>query len=431
MRKNGLGLVVLALVLGAVSTAARADELADLKQMILEQSQQLQRLQAKLAQIEAKQESQEEMVEQRLTEVQVGELPDNLKWIQNVQFSGDFRYRHERIEEEVNGEDEKGRDRNRIRARLMALWKVNEDWDVGIRLAAGSEQDDGNGDPRSTNQTLTDAFSSKNVWLDLAYAHWHPSQWPNMNLMMGKFKNPFIRVGKNELLFDGDLNPEGVAGSYKIDYIEDWPLLLTAGGMWVAERGDDDDTFLWGIQGAVMHDFEDFNVKTTSGVSYYDVGGIKGENLIDGDAFGNSTATNANGTQLFADDYDLLEFFAELGTDYQGMPISVFASWVNNTAGVHDDEDTGYLVGLRVNKTKNPGDWAFLYNFRDVDPDSVVGVMTDSDFNDGDTGGTGHEFGLKYQIAKNFQAGLTWFHNERTPNDDEYQRLQIDFIYKF
>ncbi|RKX17023.1 MAG: hypothetical protein DRP51_11545, partial [Candidatus Zixiibacteriota bacterium] len=85
-------------------------------------------------------------------------------WWENVKVKGDFRYRHEMI----NKEDKDVRHRNRIRARLAVEAKVNDEMKTVIQLATGSE------DPASTNQTLDNAFTTKNIGLDLAYFEYKP-----------------------------------------------------------------------------------------------------------------------------------------------------------------------------------------------------------------------------------------------------------------
>ena len=49
------------------------------------------------------------------------------------------------------------------------------------------------------------------MWIDLAYFDWHPERVEGLNVIGGKMENPFYAPGKTELLWDGDLRPEGVA----------------------------------------------------------------------------------------------------------------------------------------------------------------------------------------------------------------------------
>lgn len=60
------------------------------------------------------------------------------------------------------------RDRYRVRARLGLITKINEQWEAGIGLASGGS------DPRSTNDTLDNAFSTGDWRMDYAYAKYRP-----------------------------------------------------------------------------------------------------------------------------------------------------------------------------------------------------------------------------------------------------------------
>jgi len=64
----------------------------------------------------------------------------------------------------------------------------------------------------------------------------------------------------------------------------------------------------------------------------------------------------------------------------------------------------------------------------------VLGVWADSDFIGGGTGGKGHRFGFTYQLAKNVQAGLIYFHDTLTRGDGpdlDFRRFHLDLRLKF
>ncbi len=127
-------------------------------------------------------------------------------WVQNFTWKGDFRYRNETIEQEFA--PDRNRDRIRVRAGFVA--KVNDTVKVEIGLSTseyGGTLTDG-GDPRSSNQTLTNGNSRKAVFTDLAYAEWQPTA--DWKFTVGKMKYPWVRAGQS-VFFDGDVNPEGLA----------------------------------------------------------------------------------------------------------------------------------------------------------------------------------------------------------------------------
>jgi len=422
--------------------AIRADEISDLKRQLEIQSKILAELQEKIAQLEARQKLKEEsltkqieQIAQKAEEKKVVALPESIKWVENVKISGDFRYRYEHIDAETSGSTQwkKGRDRNRIRARLMLDAIVNDEWDVAFRLATGERSivvEDGDGDmfadPISTNQSLRQHFSKKDFWLDLAYFRWHPSAIKELNVYGGKIVTPFYAAGKNELIWDHDLTPEGGAFNYAIPLGSKDKLHLTGGAFWVDESSSGVDASLWGVQGYLKHTIGNPDY-ILGGVSFFDYGNIQGKTDKYGILAGNTA--DATGTK-WASDYDIIEVFGEYGTECCGWPVAFFGNWAQNTIAV-SDEDKGWWVGAKLNKAEKPGSWEFLYNYREVDADAVFGAFTDSDFIGGGTDGKGHEFGFTYQLAKNLQAALTYFLNERTSSNLDYHRLQTDLMLKF
>jgi hypothetical protein len=429
------GIILLAMVAVLVflqpASTARADELSDLKQQVESQNKTLSQLQRRIAGLEA--EGKEG-----------AGLPDSIKWIENVKISGDFRYRHEHLDQEDVTAGRAGWansvDRHRIRARLMLQAIINDEWDVAFRLATGSDAS-----PISTNQDLEDSFDKKDVWLDLAYFTWHPAAHEDLTVFGGKMKNAFYRAGKNQLIWDSDLNPEGIAAQHVTLLNGTDQLLLTGGGFWADEDGTSAgsgvDTSLWGVQAYWKRTIGNPDY-VLAGASYYDFANIEGRGNLSG-TWGSSTSffgnTNSGLGGAYLRDYDMLEAFGEYGFECPrtGMPIAVFTSWVQNLAA-NPGDDIGWLVGGKLNKAKDPGSWELSWDYRELDADAVVGGLTESDFLGGGTDSRGHKFGFKYQMAKNLQAGVTYYHLEddiagstSSSRDLNYRRLQTDLIFKF
>lgn len=405
--------VTMLLLLGFCVHAVEADEIGEIRKQIEDQNKQLQQLQEQLEQYEAQRKADNQKETQAT-------LPDSLKWIEKIKLSGDFRYRHETIEAQNDGKPD--RHRNRVRVRIGLKAKVNDEWDLIFRLAGGSE------DPVSTNQTLTGSFSSKSFWVDRAYFDYHPAAIDRLHIIGGKVKNPFYKVGKNQLVWDGDLNPEGVAGTYKVKLTKSDELFVNGGGFFVTESSSSDsDMSLWGVQGGLKHKFNG-NTYVLGGISYYDYGNI--QDAADLDVSGSSFFGNTSSGGVFVNDYNIVELFAEVGTKVSEIPVCVYSNRIENVAA-DTSGDTGWLVGLKINKAKKPGSWEFSYDYRELQKDATVGAFSDSDFIGGGTNGKGSRFGAKYQLAKNVQTGLSYFLNDRHDAGNNYRRLQADLILKF
>jgi Putative porin len=111
--------------------------------------------------------------------------------------------------------------RLRIRARLGVKADISKEVQLAVRLATGDDNS-----PISTNQLLGGGLAKKNIWLDQAYVKLSPVKWGS--LTFGRMPNPFSTT---DLLFDEDLNFDGVSGSLSYDkfFAERLGLSLTGG----------------------------------------------------------------------------------------------------------------------------------------------------------------------------------------------------------
>ena len=405
--------LIAGLILSFGFSAAKADEIAELKQKLNRQNTLLKQIQQYLGSIEASQQKDEN---------KKIKLPDTLEWAEKMKFSGDFRYRHESIDDDTKSIN---RDRNRVRARLRMQAAVNEQWDVIFRLATGSSDS-----PISGNQTLgdshSDSFSNKEFWLDQAYADYHPASISGFNGLFGKMGNPFCKVGKNQMIFDGDLSFEGGAANWHFKFNDTISADLNGGAFWMRERSTSVDTGLFGVQALIKHNLtKDSHV--IAGASYYDFSNIKSQALA-----GIRPAGNTQTGGLYDSDYDIFEGFVQYGFNLGNMPLAVFGSYIKNT-DASTSEDTAWFVGAKLNKAKNPGSWEFSYNYRDVEKDAVVGGLNESDFIGGGTDSRGHVFGLKTQLAKKVQAACHYLKCKKNVSTKAayYDVFQADLIIKF
>jgi hypothetical protein len=173
-----------------------------------------------------------------------GALPE---WVHRIAFGGDFRARGEgdfysnanagdftnvnainagapfNIDSQTNAFNPatlnslKDRSFSNIRFRLTFDAFVAHDIDIHARLATGSDNQ-----PVTTNQTLGNYFQKDAIWLDRAFVAWHPLD--GLDVFAGRMKNPMRAA---DLIWDDDVNPDGIAASYERRFTERVSAYLT------------------------------------------------------------------------------------------------------------------------------------------------------------------------------------------------------------
>jgi len=356
-----------------------------------------------------------------------------------TKLKGDLRYRHEIIDDERSGNHDQ-RNRHRIRARLGVTHQVNDEVNVTMELATGepttttvvtkvgppaatTSVDTGTTSPTSTNQTLTGAFANKTVWLSQAYFDYKPRVIPGLSILGGKTPNLFnTPVGNSDLIWDTDINPEGIAAVYKKKVAEGVEVFVQGGGFWVTENSQAADVSLWAVQAgakASVPGVEGAYVKVGGG--YYDYGNVKGKPAVLA-AAGNQTTGGA-----YVDDYDLAHSFAEIGFKVGPLGLAAFGDVVTNLGA--SDHSSGYLVGgsAAYQKVK------VAYNYRMLNNNAVLGSLADGDVWQGNISGTAHKVSGTYALGKNWDASVTGIFTDRDKSNRagaDVQVWQFDLNFK-
>ncbi len=336
-------------------------------------------------------------------------------WATKTQFKGDVRVRQEtiNIDGQTNSQD---KDRQRIRARLGAYTEINPQVSTGIRIATG-----GSSDARSTNQDLDGYFVKKDLWLDLGFIDYAPTAVKNLHVIGGKMNQPWVSMG--DVIWDGDINPEGLATTYSLPLGGKTELFGSAGYYTLKDNIDGEGTqfrhdlsMTAGQLGARFAPTD--NLKVTLGGSVY---------AFDNDKDSAALRVNGNTTNQFR----LYEGFGQIDVSGLGLPLALYGQYIVNNDST-DDQDTAWLAGV---KTKVFG-FGLDYNYRDTQRNAVVGAFTDSDFANGTTGSRGHKFKVGYEIDKNFSVGATYFLTKAdfavaSQRDADANTLQLDVEAKF
>lgn len=371
------------------------------------------------------------------------------EWMNRFKFSGDIRLRYQGdyfddgntaqgqyldplTLKEVNTSAD--RQRLRIRARLGVTAKVNDQVDAGIRLATGNEND-----PVSTNDTLGDNFNKDGFVLDLAYLQWRPVT--GLTLWGGRMASPWFST---DLVWDPDLNFEGIAAGYSRQFTDSLGGFLTAGVFPLQEiELSQHDKWLLGVQGGVEFRHGD-DISAKVGVAYYSYENMQGK--LNPTVNGENNSLKLTQAQKGNTVFDLNRDFAGLpgdpgyvpglASDFRELNVTAavdFGFWdpihfvfmgdyVKNLAFDLDEarsltadstikkDDYGYQVGLAVGHptVSNYGEWKSYLFYKRLGADAVYDAFTDSDFHLGGTNAKGWILGGDLGIQKNFWLSAKW-----------------------
>jgi len=325
-------------------------------------------------------------------------------WVDSIDWEGDLRLRYEGIDEQ----GEVKRDRFRFRGRFGFVSELSNKVQFSTRLATSD------GNPVSTNLDFGNGFSSKDIAIDQVFVTWNALN--DLDIAVGKMGRPWFRAGSNSLLWDSDLNPEGINADWSSGM-----LFASLGTFAVDERSDSDDSLLHSVQVGINKRFSEQS-RLVFSAAYFDY-----TNTIGNKPFyldlpkGNSVDAAGN----FIYDYDILEISTEYATVLYEWPVLVYGVWAQNTAV--DIQDTAFAVGFMVGLVEAPGNMQFSYAWYDTEADAVMGIF-------GSTDSKGHFIKARYGLTKNIVLNATFIISEIEMfrnNPHDYDRVQLDIEFLF
>jgi len=332
-------------------------------------------------------------------------------WTSRVKLEGDIRNRFE-----SNSTDGKThRNRERLRYRLGIIAEPTEHVEVGAGLASGGS------DPRSTNQTYSDAFSSKGINLDYAYGQ---VRYDNFAAVAGKF-NPWGKYlyTVDDLMWDDDIRPEGLSAKY--DFSNGLGKTFVNGGVWVLGEFSNSSEDPYMAYAQLGQTFGDDGFFATVAGTYYDFISVRpGATSALADSNIGQFSAGSNTDYRF----DAVAIDAEIGSKrlfggaWSG---SLFGNVVNNTN--LDNQDGGFSVGAKL----GTGPWSFKYIYANLDTNAWLDIFPDSDRFGGATDVRAHEGAVKYAVNKYVDLGIDFYHSTQKSTDVSQNLLQADVVFKF
>lgn len=353
-----------------------------------------------------------------------------IPWIDsntNLTVNAEIRLRYEVDwdSKDAAGVERDDRHRGRIRARLGAGYAITDDWSIGVRVRTGSS--DSQQSPHLTFVTddgTTDPLDFVADRYFVQFKHGGFTGWGGRNT------TPFWQ--QNELFWDEDVTPTGVAGSYD-QKIGTGVLTGTGGAFYLPDGGVGLNGQMLGGQLKYSMPIKPSQLTMATGLHY-----LHGES-------GARHLRNGNGDR----DYLIGVASAQWSVPVAGRPLVFGADLYNNfenyseaelapLPGVNADETLGYVLSLQWGQLKQANDWLVGYYYAHIETMAVNasyaqddwirsgrGPQTDaSDFK-------GHEIRAAYALSKNINLVARLYIVNAITTVQDGKRFRVDLNWKF
>ncbi len=356
---------------------------------------------------------------------------------QKLFWTGELKYRHQ-VEAPQIG-DERSMERMGAKLGLKSILEPN--LTLYFQLMTGTKANSG-------NQTLGDdkdpGFSRRSIGLNWAYFEYQPLEIPSQtqwSLLGGKMKSPFYFVGKNQIILDRDISPEGLASTIKLNINDQTQLWLNLGSFWIKEMYDTtyskDQTDIMLNAGQLFLHYQIETVEIIAGYGQFSYIGLRDNppTVTGNGSSPNPPGVNPNGNTLdllnnYPTNFDLEEAALEVKAKFANYDLGVFAETIKNVDA--DSLRDAQAYGLSVSS----GSLTLSYSIIKCEKDAVVAAFTDSDFNNGKVSAKGHILGVGYKFSKQAQLQISQYQSQ-SPLDEasgspvDLRRTHLDILFGF
>jgi hypothetical protein len=424
-------------------------------------------------------------------------------WLRDWTVGGDLRFRYDRLDTgrdidanstliigedavllgdqisstQILGQALGESDEARFRMRIGAEKGLGDYLTAGVRIATTSDSSfavrpspsDGDfgpdadfsytvNNPRSENVSFGELFSPKDIALDRAYVRVHPPFAPTFRFTVGKFGNPFLShdFAEDFMVFDNDIQPEGVAAEYRFDFLPKELWLESVAGLFVVQEignvtvsgtsaapgstatpefpdPDDEDPYLFGFQGG-LHAAPRSDLRFGARGSYYQMRDIGTSFAITTQALGNGadaiednptlclgpssgipagfrTHCGPDGNGLGDAKGKLEEVVADVYAEYtpfgEKWAIKPFFQWATILGA--EEEDDAWSVGAELGSLDL---LELTVMYARVERNGTIAAFTDSDLFDGFTNAKGWLVQLQRQLLPGLVVRAAWFRSK-------------------
>ncbi len=406
--------------------------------------------------------------------------------IRSMQLFGDIRLRYE----SRSGDQDAGTrtasgglsaaggqtvDRWRYAVRIGLRGDLTDKWYYGLRLETNSN-------PRSTwvtfggeTQTGTNgtnkvpfAKDQDTIAVGWAYMGYKPTGW--LDVTAGKMPNPMftIRAGGMGMVWDPDINPEGLSEKLSFALNDRWTLFGNFGQFVYADVGTDstrnnlgfssEDGYLLAWQAGVNWKFA-ADSAAKLGVTWYNYQGNLPTSTVTTvpQTLGGPFSGQPGGNQIGINNLSILDVPFELTFPLFHLPWTFSADWTMNMdssaraaaagQGAYGNQNKAWLVGLKAGGLKKKGDWEAGLYYAHMEQFALDPNLVDSDFFDARLNMQGWWVAGSYNITNAIFTTLRYGQATRinstlgtggTPDSlaalnplDNYKLLQVDLGFRF
>jgi hypothetical protein len=312
-------------------------------------------------------------------------------WQDRLTVSGDARIRYEY---NSSVDSIPAWDRGVVRGRLRGHYHISDYMTLGARMVTGDRNN-----PRTADVTIGDFVSDLEVSLDQFYLSYENQ---HLQLVGGKFAKPFTST---EIVWDGDVNPQGIGGSYELAKSKRWSSRIS--GVYflinesIFEQGSEmlGGQFSWTLQPT-----SNWSLSLHAAYYDYDIGTLNPD--VPGGARGNYVSPD--GTRYLSD----FNLFDTIGSvTYVGFgdrwPVKLIGDYIKNS-GAMVPEDAGWSMDLFAGNLNAPGHFLAHYGYSQVETDAILGMFS----NDNIIFPTNyrlHTISLDYALQQNTFVGVTGY----------------------
>jgi hypothetical protein len=290
----------------------------------------------------------------------------------------------------------------------------------------------GGADARSANQTFTATFEKYPLTINYAYFVYSPSA--SWKLSGGKMANPLwlLPAPNNEMLWDADINPDGLAVNWETSAMENLDVFANAGFFVGGEflNASKPGLNVAVIQPGISYTL-DRDAYLKAAVAYYTFNNAKNSALSNGSSVSGSNNTVSGGSLVY--DYTPVVLTSELGLkNFLDMPyVGLMGEAVWNTA--ISKSNYGALAGILFGdkSLKRNGQWNVAASYRVLMADAWPDILPDSDAYSGNTGIRGIETVISYALNESTWLVLDYYNLDRLSDLNKEQLLQLDFNLRF